>query len=102
TRCTSALRDARGWSASLQSADGTTRSVRARALVNAAGPWAASFLSEQARPANGERLARRKLRLVKGSHIVVRRLFEHDHAYIFQSPDKRIIFAIPYQGDFTL
>ena len=42
------------------------------------------------------------LRLVKGSHIVVRKLFEHDHAYIFQNPDKRIIFAIPYEGDFTL
>jgi glycerol-3-phosphate dehydrogenase len=42
------------------------------------------------------------LRLVKGSHIVVRRLFEHDHAYIFQNPDKRIIFAIPYEDDFTL
>lgn len=102
TRCTAALRDAQGWSVNLQSADGAVRRVRARALVNAAGPWAASFLSEQARPANGERLATRKLRLVKGSHIVVRKLFEHDHAYIFQSPDKRIIFAIPYQGDFTL
>ena len=42
------------------------------------------------------------LRLVKGSHIVVRKLFDHDHAYIFQNPDKRIIFAIPYEGDFTL
>ena len=102
TRCTSAQRDASGWNATLQSADGAVRRVRARALVNAAGPWAASFLSEQARPANGERLATRKLRLVKGSHIVVKRLFEHEHAYIFQSPDKRIIFAIPYQGEFTL
>ena len=42
------------------------------------------------------------LRLVKGSHIVVPQMFEHDHAYIFQNPDKRIIFAIPYEGDFTL
>ena len=42
------------------------------------------------------------LRLVKGSHIVVPKLFDHDHAYIFQNPDKRIIFAIPYEGDFTL
>ena len=49
------------------------------------------------------RAAKRKaLRLVKGSHIVVPKLFEHDHAYIFQNPDKRIIFAIPYEGDFTL
>ena len=44
----------------------------------------------------------KSLRLVKGSHIVVPRLFAHDHAYIFQNPDKRIIFAIPYEGDFTL
>ena len=44
----------------------------------------------------------KSLRLVKGSHIVVPQLFDHDHAYIFQNPDKRIIFAIPYEGDFTL
>ena len=45
---------------------------------------------------------RRRLRLVKGSHIVVRRLFDHDRAYIFQNADGRIVFAIPYEGDFTL
>ena len=45
---------------------------------------------------------RRMLRLVKGSHIVVRRLFEHDHAYIFQNADGRIVFAIPYERDLTL
>jgi hypothetical protein len=44
----------------------------------------------------------KSLRLVKGSHIVVPKLFDHDHAYIFQNPDKRIIFAIPYEGEFTL
>ena len=44
----------------------------------------------------------RHLRLAKGSHIVVRRLFEHDHAYILQNPDKRILFAIPFERDFTL
>src|SRR5690606_6581883 len=102
TRCSAAQRDAEGWTATLCAADGQQRRVRARALVNAAGPWAASLLSEVTQPANGERLATRRLRLVKGSHIVVRRLFAHDHAYIFQSPDKRIIFAIPYQDDFTL
>ena len=60
-------------------------------------------------PGPGSSCARRRrcrssksLRLVKGSHIVVRKLFEHDHAYIFQNPDKRIIFAIPYEGEFTL
>ncbi|MBN8489661.1 MAG: glycerol-3-phosphate dehydrogenase, partial [Burkholderiales bacterium] len=55
-----------------------------------------------ARPAADETLATRSLRLVKGSHIVVPRCFEHDHAYIFQNPDKRIIFAIPYEREFTL
>jgi glycerol-3-phosphate dehydrogenase len=106
TRCIHAQRDAQGWTATLQSEDasspGATRIVRARALVNAAGPWAEAFLRGVARPAAAELLATKHLRLVKGSHIVVRRCFEHDHAYIFQNPDKRIIFAIPYETEFTL
>ncbi|MDN6886018.1 glycerol-3-phosphate dehydrogenase [Variovorax sp. CAN2819] len=102
TRCVNAQRDADGWTASLLGADGTKRTLRARAVVNAAGPWAESFLRGVARSAKGEALATKSLRLVKGSHIVVPRLFEHDHAYIFQNPDKRIIFAIPYQDEFTL
>ena len=102
TRCTSARRDAAGWTATLQPRGGAPHEVRARALVNAAGPWAESFLRAQARPAGTETLATRHLRLVKGSHIVVPRCFEHDHAYLFQNPDKRIIFAIPYEQDYTL
>ncbi|MFM9925628.1 glycerol-3-phosphate dehydrogenase [Variovorax sp. H27-G14] len=102
TRCVSAQRNADSWTATLQGADGTQRTLRARAVVNAAGPWAESFLRGVARSAKGESLATKSLRLVKGSHIVVPRLFEHDHAYIFQNPDKRIIFAIPYQDEFTL
>jgi glycerol-3-phosphate dehydrogenase len=102
TRVVAAQRDAQGWTATLQAADGSARQVRARALVNAAGPWAESFLRGVARPAGTEALATKSLRLVKGSHIVVPRCFEHDHAYIFQNPDKRIIFAIPYERDFTL
>ncbi|WP_354324090.1 glycerol-3-phosphate dehydrogenase [Variovorax atrisoli] len=102
TRCVHAQRDADGWTATLLGADGTKRTLRARAVVNAAGPWAESFLRGVARSAKGEALATKSLRLVKGSHIVVPRLFEHDHAYIFQNPDKRIIFAIPYQDEFTL
>ncbi|MGK6306988.1 glycerol-3-phosphate dehydrogenase [Variovorax sp. DT-64] len=101
TRCLSAQRDADGWTAVLEGPGGQ-RTVRARAVVNAAGPWAESFLRGVARPAQGEALATKHLRLVKGSHIVVPRLFTHDHAYIFQNPDKRIIFAIPYQDAFTL
>lgn len=101
TRCVSAVRDAGGWSVVLEGPGGQ-REVRARAVVNAAGPWAESFLRGVARPAAGEALATKSLRLVKGSHIVVPRIFTHDHAYIFQNPDKRIIFAIPYQDSFTL
>ncbi len=102
TRCVNAQRDADGWTTTLLGADGSRRTLRARAVVNAAGPWAESFLRGVARSAKGEALATKSLRLVKGSHIVVPRLFEHDHAYIFQNPDKRIIFAIPYQDEFTL
>ena len=101
TRCTAVQRDAAGWTATLEGPDGV-RTVRARAVVNAAGPWAESFLRNTAKAAQGESLATKSLRLVKGSHIVVKRIFEHDHAYIFQNPDKRIIFAIPYQDDYTL
>jgi glycerol-3-phosphate dehydrogenase len=95
--CIDALRGATQWQARLQSACGATHEVTAHALVNAAGPWAAQFLAEHAHAPQA-----RSLRLVKGSHIVVPRLFEHEHAYIFQNPDKRIIFAIPYEGEFTL
>jgi glycerol-3-phosphate dehydrogenase len=102
TRCVAARRSATRWSVDLLGPKGLRRTVSARMLVNAAGPWAEQFLREAAQPAQGEVLAQRHLRLVRGSHIVVPRCFEHDHAYIFQNPDKRIIFAIPYEGEFTL
>jgi len=96
-RCVDAQRGATHWQLRLQSASGETRPVQARALVNAAGPWAAQFLAEHAHVPQPK-----SLRLVKGSHIIVPKMFEHDHAYIFQNPDKRIIFAIPYEGAYTL
>jgi glycerol-3-phosphate dehydrogenase len=71
--------------------------LAARVLVNAAGPWVSRFLGE----AVGQK-APAAIRLVKGSHIVVRRQFDHDRCYIFQNPDGRICFAIPYERDFTL
>lgn len=98
TRCVGAERDAHGWSVTLRSTlDGSERQVRARMLVNAAGPWVGELLgtATQHRP-------RQDVQLVKGSHIVVPRLFDHDYAYIFQHTDGRIVFAIPYEGDFTL
>ena len=97
TRCIDARRHSDHWQIRLESADGRQRELRARGLVNAAGPWAAQFLGKEA-----HQHGPKTLRLVKGSHIVVPRLFEHDHAYIFQNHDKRIIFAIPYEGEFTL
>lgn len=97
TRCTALRRDGDGWQATLLQGDARELCVRARSVVNAAGPWTAEFLQQAAPGGQG-----RHLRLIKGSHIVVKRLFEHDHAYIFQHPDGRIVFAIPYEHDFTL
>ena len=73
-----------------------TFTVSARAIANAAGPWVAEVLE---RLAGGSRHA---VRLIKGSHIVVRRLYKGDQAYVLQHPDRRIVFVIPYQNDFTL
>jgi glycerol-3-phosphate dehydrogenase len=75
---------------------GATWTASARVLVNAAGPWVA----EVANRASNEGTSH--VRLVKGSHIVVARLFDHDRAYIFQNADRRIVFAIPYEDDWTL
>jgi glycerol-3-phosphate dehydrogenase len=86
-----------GWRVRLRTETGEERELQARALVNAAGPWAMQFLREGL-----QRARQRGLRLVKGSHIVVPRLFEHEMAYIFQNSDKRIVFAIPYERNFTL
>ncbi len=97
TKLVSAERTNGEWEARLRHADGSIRVVRARAVANAAGPWVGEVLHG----ALG-RGAQHSVRLVKGSHIVTARLFDHDHAYIFQNPDKRIIFAIPYERDFTL
>ncbi|MCJ2013279.1 glycerol-3-phosphate dehydrogenase [Methylobacterium sp. J-076] len=98
TGVVSARREGETWVAHLRDeGTGTERIVRARAIVNAAGPWVSETL--------GGTLginARAAVRLIKGSHIVVRKLFEGDQAYILQQPDKRIVFAIPYERDFTL
>ena len=98
TTVTSARREAGAWIVELAQSDGTRiETVRARVLVNAAGPWVDDVLANRVKASHGPRM-----RLVKGSHIVVPRLFEHDQAYIFQNADRRIIFAIPYEDQFTL
>jgi glycerol-3-phosphate dehydrogenase len=76
---------------------GERATIRARVLINAGGPWVENVL------ASGSGVnARAKVRLVQGSHIVVKKLYEHDRAYMFQNADGRIVFVIPYQDDFTL
>jgi glycerol-3-phosphate dehydrogenase len=77
--------------------DGVRSTIRARVLVNAGGPWV-----EQVLALGSGIKARARVRLVQGSHIVVRKLYEHDRAYMFQNSDGRIVFVIPYQDDFTL
>ena len=72
--------------------------VTARVLINAAGAWVESVAETVVR----QPPERPHLRLDKGSHIVVRRLYEHDRAYILQAADRRVVFAIPFQSDFTL
>lgn len=98
TCCTALRREAARWSATLAGPKGEL-TVQARCVVNAGGPWAARFLQATV---GGRMAAARPLRLVKGSHIVVPRLFEHDQAYLLQQPDGRIVFALPYEGAFTL
>ena len=97
TECIGLERTADGWIAALRQPDGQERVVEARAVVNAAGPWVdgiAGLALGRGTPA--------RLRLVKGSHIIVPRLYKGAHAYIFQQEDGRIVFAIPYEHDFTL
>jgi glycerol-3-phosphate dehydrogenase len=79
------------------SGTGERSAIRARALVNAGGPWVEDVLG-----AGAGVNAKAKVRLVQGSHIVVKKLYEHDRAYMFQNSDGRIVFVIPYQDDFTL
>lgn len=96
TECMALTRHSDRWTATLRSPGGD-RIVEARAVINAAGPWADAMAGLAL--ATG---SRGQLRLVKGSHIVVPRSFAGEHAYILQQPDGRIVFAIPYERDFTL
>ena len=76
---------------------GATTTYRARMLVNAAGPWVGDVIQTRVRLNSSD-----GVRLVRGSHIVTRKLYDHDKCYFFQGTDGRIIFAIPYERDFTL
>ncbi|MBB4659522.1 glycerol-3-phosphate dehydrogenase [Parvularcula dongshanensis] len=96
TACTGLTRHEDRWDAALTSAEGS-RVVEAKAVVNAAGPWVGEVAGLALRGRS-----KSSVRLVKGSHVVVPKLYEGGHAYIFQNTDDRIVFAIPYEDDFTL
>lgn len=97
-KCVKASRGANGWHIGIQDViSGEYKTVTAKVLINAAGPWVDQVI-EDTLEQSGPKL----MRLVKGSHIIVKRLYSHDRAYLFQGADGRIIFAIPYEDDFTL
>ena len=96
SRVTTAERVGDTWQVTVEGPEG--RAVHhARALVNAAGPWVEDVIRNVAHIQTRE-----GVRLVRGSHIVTKKLYDHDRCYFFQGTDGRIIFAIPYEQDFTL
>ncbi len=98
TKLIHAERSANEWVATLENVETGERFVRrARMLANAGGPWVRDLIDRT----SGSNV-RTDVRLVKGSHIVTRRLYEHDKAYFLQGRDGRIIFLIPYERDYTL
>ena len=96
TECVTLRRRSDRWDARLKGPMGA-HTITARMVINAAGPWVETVL-DRAFPARNAS----PLRLVKGNHLIVPRLWDTDQAYIFQNRDGRIVFAIPYEGDFTL
>ena len=98
TKCVSGFRADGLWSLTLHDQRaGEDRTIQARSLVNAGGPWVSAVLQSVLRANSPARV-----RLVQGSHIVVPRLYPEEHCYIFQNADGRIFFVIPYERDFTL
>ncbi len=98
TACVSLAPGSAGWTAVLADREsGERATVTARGVVNASGPWVG-----RVRSLAGGAGAEHRVRLVRGSHIVVRRLFDHAHPYIFQTGDGRVLFAIPFEEDYTL
>ena len=96
TKVVEAKREGEVWRIVTETEDGVRTAVTAKVLVNATGPWVNDTLdlARTGKPSG--------VRLVQGSHIVTKKLYDHDRAYIFQNADKRIVFAIPWQGEFTM
>jgi glycerol-3-phosphate dehydrogenase len=96
TALVAARREAGIWRVVLRDGDGASREAAARILVNAAGPWVLDVLGRAGLS------TRARLRLVKGSHIVVPKLYAGDHAYLLQNDDRRIVFVMPFERDYSL
>ena len=96
TECTAARREQNQWLATLRGTAGEQR-VMARAIANAAGPWVKHVLNDRLEQPSVD-----SVRLVKGAHIVVPRLYGGEHAFILQNDDRRVVFMIPYEGRYTL
>ena len=96
-KVTSAERLDGQWVVTVEQSGGEQKVHRARVLVNAAGPWVDDVIAKCL-----DRKVSHSVRLVRGSHVIVPRLYKHDRCYIFQNNDKRMLFAIPYETDFTL
>jgi glycerol-3-phosphate dehydrogenase len=96
TKVVTARRDGKHWLIDVDTL-GKREQIKARVIVNAAGPWVSQILSGVIGRNDPD-----KIRMVKGSHLVVDKLYEHDRCYIFQNADGRICFAIPYEYDYTL
>ena len=97
TKVVSAAREGDLWEIVTETASGETQTHHAKMLINAGGPWVGDIIQSKVRVNSTE-----GVRLVRGSHIVTHRLYDHDKCYFFQGTDGRIIFAIPYETDFTL
>lgn len=102
-RCTKAVRELGGWSVSVVSCGlSSEKIVRAKVLVNASGPWVNDIISNTIQSGVETSLLHQSIRMIRGSHIVVPRIFDHEKAYILQNSDGRIVFAIPFESNFTL
>jgi glycerol-3-phosphate dehydrogenase len=98
SKCTSAVRHEDGWTVTIEEATtGLVSTVKTKALVNAAGPWVDKFFDAQLKMASP-----RGIRLVKGSHVIVPKMHDENHAYILQNEDNRIVFVLPYLDDYSV
>jgi len=98
TKVTEAVREDGAWRVTTEDvATGASATHRAKVLVNAGGPWVENIVRGIVRLNTTE-----SIRLVRGSHIVTKKLYDHEKCYFFQGEDGRIIFAIPYEEEFTL